>query len=188
MTRTIAVLLAAAAIAGVAAPAAAQTKYFARERIVGIPKSTTPATTTAPVAYSPIYSDSYGACANNRKSKPIASCSASDGSPAKLSDCSSFPQSTGATDCNVQTCGMAPNTFIYYKDGTLPTQIDIPAGTLDGARAQAKQICEANQAAIACMMTRTTNAVAGVYVYTRAYNLGTSNDNGAFTGGACARN
>ena len=33
MTRTIAALLAAATIAGVAAPAAAQTKYFAREKI-----------------------------------------------------------------------------------------------------------------------------------------------------------
>jgi hypothetical protein len=45
MTRIIAALLAAASIAGVATPVAAQTKYFARERIVGMPKS---AATTPP--------------------------------------------------------------------------------------------------------------------------------------------
>jgi hypothetical protein len=49
MTRIIAALLAAATIAGIAAPAAAQTKYFARERIVGMP-ATTPATTPPPAS------------------------------------------------------------------------------------------------------------------------------------------
>jgi hypothetical protein len=40
MTRIIAALLAAATIAGVAAPASAQTRYFARERLVGLAKPT----------------------------------------------------------------------------------------------------------------------------------------------------
>lgn len=41
MTRAIAILLAAATIAGIAAPAAAQTRYYARERLQGIASATT---------------------------------------------------------------------------------------------------------------------------------------------------
>jgi hypothetical protein len=40
MIRTVAALLAAATIAGIAAPAAAQTKYFARENLAGSPRKT----------------------------------------------------------------------------------------------------------------------------------------------------
>jgi hypothetical protein len=39
MTRTVAALLAAASIAGLAAPATAQTKYFVRERLMGLSKT-----------------------------------------------------------------------------------------------------------------------------------------------------
>lgn len=48
MTRTIAAVLAATTIASIAAPAAAQTKYFARERLQL--EKTTPSTPPGPVA------------------------------------------------------------------------------------------------------------------------------------------
>jgi hypothetical protein len=54
MTRTIAALLAAATIVGVAAPSDAQTKYFARERIVGVP--------TASAATPPPATSGYTTC------------------------------------------------------------------------------------------------------------------------------
>jgi hypothetical protein len=48
MTRTIAALLTATTIAGVCAPAAAQTRYYARERLATLTAST-PSTPPAPV-------------------------------------------------------------------------------------------------------------------------------------------
>lgn len=104
MTRTIATLLAIATIAGVAAPATAQTKYFARERLVGLTSASngTPAAKT----YVPTYSNTYGACSNKTKSKSIASCAQTDGTPAALSDCASFPQSKDAIACSQSSvCG-----------------------------------------------------------------------------------
>lgn len=97
MTRTIAALLAAASIAGVCAPAAAQTKYFARERIVGLAK-------TAAVTYVPTYSSTFGSCVDGSQSKAMTSCTTSDNKPANLSDCSSFPQTTEAKTCMTGSC------------------------------------------------------------------------------------
>jgi hypothetical protein len=53
MTRTIAALLAAATLAGIAAPAAAQTKYYARERIVGMPTSSSSSDASGSVPSAP---------------------------------------------------------------------------------------------------------------------------------------
>lgn len=187
MKRTIAALLAAASIVGAAAPASAQTKYYVRERLVGLTKSTTPPATTAPVTYSPTYSSSYGACTNNVKSKPITSCSASDKSPAKLSDCASYPQTTDAMSCGFSTCTMTPNTFAVYDDYSLPTQIPISSQTLTEARTKAKEVCEGTPGAMACLLVRTSDTGGSVYVYTKPYILFPGDSSGYYTGGACAR-
>lgn len=101
MIRTIAAtLLAATSFIGLTSAAEAQTKYFARERIIGVSR------TSQPTVYVPTYSKTYGACAGSSKSYPIESCSTSDGKPANLSDCAAFPQTTGATSCQQYvTCG-----------------------------------------------------------------------------------
>jgi hypothetical protein len=98
----IARLLVAGAMMLGATPATAQSKYYMRERIVGMPvaNATPPAATT----YVPGYSQSYGPCTNGTQSRQITSCSTSDGQATALSNCSSFPQSKGSQACSA-TCG-----------------------------------------------------------------------------------
>lgn len=136
MTRTIAALLAAASIVGVAVPAAAQTKYYARERIVGMPISaaTPPADTTPAVTYVPTYSTTYGACSGGTKSYALTSCKTSTGTAAALSDCASFPQTKGSTSCSqYSVCGtLAGNSGPKSGAGAYM----IPGGVSTAAGAQ----------------------------------------------------
>jgi hypothetical protein len=102
MTRTIAALLAAASIAGIAAPAAAQTKYYARESL------TTKTTTQAAPTYVATYSSSYGACVNSRQSANIATCKDKAGKTVANSLCS--PQTT-ERDCVQPICTLVEKGY-----------------------------------------------------------------------------
>jgi len=103
MTRTIAALLAAATIAGVAAPAAAQTRYYARERLVGMP--TSPSAAPA-YGYAAVYSTTYSKCSGDTQSAAIQGCTRSDGQDVETSFCSASPQTVSrACTSTRQTCG-----------------------------------------------------------------------------------
>lgn len=58
----VAALLAATCIMTITTPAMAQSKYYMRERIVGMPISDGPRQPDAPRTFSPVYSDAFGAC------------------------------------------------------------------------------------------------------------------------------
>lgn len=117
MTRIIAALLAAATIAGVAVPAAAQTKYYARERLSGMPKTSSEQQTTAPRTYTPVYSTTFGTCSGGTQSKPITGCT-SDNSTVAVSNCSAFPQSTGAQSCTTPTACGTLKAQTWFNGGT----------------------------------------------------------------------
>lgn len=102
MTRTIAALLAAATIAGIAAPAAAQTKYYVRERL------TTRTSSPPAPTYVATYSSSYGACVNSRQSANISTCKDTAGKTVANSLCS--PQTT-ERDCVQPVCALVEKGF-----------------------------------------------------------------------------
>lgn len=110
MTRAIAAMLAAATIAGVCAPAAAQTKYNARERLMAMKN----ASSTAPT-YVATYSSGYGACVDGRQSASIASCKDSAGRTVANSLCS--PQ-TAERDCVQPVCALVEKGF-YNGTGSV---------------------------------------------------------------------
>lgn len=93
--RTVAAIAAAATMTMLSVPATAQTRYYARERIVGMPLPDA-------VVYVPTYSTAYSACVGGSQSAPIESCATSQGVPARLSDCSSKPQTISRT-CTAPT-------------------------------------------------------------------------------------
>jgi hypothetical protein len=65
-----------ASIVVASCPAVAEAqKYFARERLVGVPMASSPAVPT----YSGTYSTTYSACSGSKQSAAIVSCAASDG-------------------------------------------------------------------------------------------------------------
>jgi hypothetical protein len=141
MTRAISALLAAATIAGMAAPVAAQT-YYARERIMGIPKrSSPPAAPEQPAyGYTPVYSSIYSECTTGTQTAPIRSCTRSDGQAATISDCSSSPQ-TVSRNCSITsdgTCRPLQQDMANTGSGGLV----ISTGTISTPD-QAQDLCDA---------------------------------------------
>lgn len=114
MTRNaMATLLTAATMMLGATPAIAQSKYYMRERIVGMSKTPT---------YTPVYSSTLGACTNGNQSKPITGCTASDGSPATIANCSGSPQFTEQVACTTTTkCAL--NATSYRVSGKTPDYV-----------------------------------------------------------------
>jgi len=109
MTRTVAALLAAATLIGFAAPATAQTTYYAREHIVRLPKSTAPTTPSAPAeTYDATYSNVYGACSNDMQTAPIVSCRDSAGRTVSNSLC---PAQSPPKTCLKASCGLVQKYF-----------------------------------------------------------------------------
>lgn len=132
MRRTIATVLAAATIAGFAAPVAAQTKYYARQKVMK-------ATTEQPATYVPTYSQTYSTCSGGTQSAPIASCAKSDGTAAALSSCSGSPQSV-SRDCVPPKC---PPLVQYQWFATNTGYVNIAKVS---SLAAAQNACEAEAA------------------------------------------
>jgi hypothetical protein len=103
MIRTIAALLAAATIAGVAVPATAQTRYYARERLMAMKKASPP----VPV-YTATYSSSYGACIDSRQSANITACKDSANKTVANSLCSA---QTTERDCVQPVCALVEKGY-----------------------------------------------------------------------------
>lgn len=116
MIKTMAAMIAVAGALAIATPATAQTKYYARERLVGL-------STQRPITYVPTYSTTYTACSNGTQKATIQSCATSEGAPAKLSDCAAQPQ-TVSRKCTAPTvtCGV-PMSRYWWGDGTGTTDL-----------------------------------------------------------------
>jgi len=114
MNRIVTLLLAGACVIANATPATAQAKYYMREKILGM-KSTAAQSRT----FTPVYFGVFGTCTGGSQSRPIVGCTASDGSSASVSDCSSFPQTTGSTSCTAPiVCGnLTSNTWVRNYAG-----------------------------------------------------------------------
>jgi len=135
-------LLAAATIAAVTTPAAAQTRYYARERIVGMPRGSSQPTAPEQPAYvySPIYSSIYSECTTGTQTAPIRGCTRSDGKAATISDCSSSPQ-TISRNCSITsdgTCRPLQQDMANTGSGGLV----ISTGTISTPD-QAQDLCDA---------------------------------------------
>ena len=116
MTRTIATLLATATIAAIASPAAAQTKYYARERIVGMPDSASTPTPTNPPASTPT-----ATCA--MKKDYTITGSVNFGPVGNTKGYASLQQATSACESiNAKLC------YINYYTGS-PYQTEASSGT-----------------------------------------------------------
>jgi hypothetical protein len=150
MTRTIAALLAVATFAGVAAPAAAQTKYYARERIVGMPISSSSETTPPPatnpgtpaeITYTPTYSTTYGQCTFGSQSAPIAKCMGSDGMQVANSVCGPARQQT-TRSCTTVAC-RGVNSVRKGSGGT-PYEVGTSVSLVNDALALCASYANAN--------------------------------------------
>jgi hypothetical protein len=109
MTRTIAALLAAAAFAGVAAPAAAQTKYFAREDLAGTPKKTA-VVETGPVC---------GASLANSFASTVKASDKIQDNAVDMSQC----QVRATATKTAGTCSLEAGTkALYYSTNVLTTR------------------------------------------------------------------
>jgi hypothetical protein len=106
MTRTIAALLAAATLAGIAAPAAAQTKYTS---MATNPPQTDPPAASEPT-YVPTYSSYYGACVNGLQTAPISSCKDGDGRTVSNALC---PSRSEPKACTQPSCDIVQSGYSY---------------------------------------------------------------------------
>jgi hypothetical protein len=147
--KIITALLTATSAMTMATPATAQAKYYMRERIIGMPTASAEQGQDAPKTFRPVYADAPGACTGGIQSRPIVGCEATDRSPATISDCSAFPQSTGSSACTVKiTCGpMTPYRYPGLKAGAtghmkLADNVTSPAAAQAYCDAKAKTTTE----------------------------------------------
>lgn len=150
-----ALLLTGIAAFTAAAPATAQTAYYMRERIVGVPKKTFTAT----------YSQAYGACTNGKQSAPIVSCRSSDGTDAPLSSCGA---QTTTKDCVVQSCGPLQQ-YNSYSGGSL-SNIG-RAANADEARTMCNAANRPFQAGACYYQASSTGGTGPLYLVTGASRL-----------------
>jgi hypothetical protein len=143
------------------------------------------------MTYSATYSAQYGTCANDTQSAPITSCTATgnDGQTRSVSNanCPSQTTSRSCVEPTAGTCQFAARTFVYPKNGTLPTAVKISATSQADATAQAKKICESTVGIVACMVSYGTRQ-SSVYPFKQPYELYSGTDYAAHTGGACKSN
>jgi hypothetical protein len=200
MTRTIAALLAAASIAGFAAPAAAQTRYFARERLVGMTTTSAPSEET-PSTYAGTWrsqsgTPTYSRCTAGAQQVSYQPTCMKDG-VIDQSQASCDPAARpGATTTTTRACTLncetptATNINYYDRDAEIGR---FEAGTsLENAIRWTKALCEARSIASTkdlayCQVYYNANGLYYAYIISVATQKFTSASPNKVWVGQCTR-
>jgi hypothetical protein len=139
MTRTIAAMLAAATIAGVAAPATAQTKYYAREVLV---RTSVPSKTYTGTWGVSGYSSS--SCVSGKKEgTPITTCTDNRVADSSKSSCDPVKEPTGkVVSACFRTCGTLVTGY-YSSSRSVRDDLIVRYPAMNAANAElARKSCE----------------------------------------------
>jgi hypothetical protein len=167
----------------------AQSKYYMREKIVGMPTTTAqgvPATTTPPVTYT--YEATYGAfgaCESNSQTASISNCRRSDGQTVADSFCTPQTKQQTCVSPPVKTynCSIR-NGYVFYVTGVKVNASSTGSTSVDEAR----KTCEyATKTVKGCIVSKQTNGTYDASGFDWSTGSTEYNGNANFSAGYCAK-